>query len=313
VSDGLLPSKPSAKFLDYVGLGLILMPIEGLGARWLDGQPISFHQWLGAAVFMFAGAIAILIGTWWDKVTLPPGRLAASLDAVVHNAITWLLASALILFGIPTAMWLLSSDRSDIREPPNAVSPIAQNTPSKEISVSTSPHVSRSKTTITELMNESESLLNVIEKSGMPIANDWRNNLLTVNPERICFDLDVNKLRATVADLSGKLRVAQNDINKILETNRIDYSELWPLLNDNPASHILQFDKAANRLDYYKNALTAFDGKPSCEDILKSDLATNAPVQMNIGFEEFSNWVPEAVERLQSYRENLRQELRNVP
>jgi hypothetical protein len=105
----ILPTKASAKFLDYVGLGLILMSIEVLGQRWIEDQPISAHQWVAGSVFMVAGAISIIAGTWWDKVTaLPNSRISVSLDAVAHDARTWLAAAALIIFGVPVALWLVS-------------------------------------------------------------------------------------------------------------------------------------------------------------------------------------------------------------
>ena len=62
MSDGLLPNKASAKFLEYAGLGLILMPIEVLGQRGIEDQPISLHQWITAGVFMVVGAVSIGTG-----------------------------------------------------------------------------------------------------------------------------------------------------------------------------------------------------------------------------------------------------------
>ena len=89
MSGNPLPSKASAKFLDYVGLGLILMVIEVFGARWFEGQTISRGQWITGGFLMLAGAIFVAVGTWWDKVNPPPaGRFAPSFDGLVHHART---------------------------------------------------------------------------------------------------------------------------------------------------------------------------------------------------------------------------------
>lgn len=125
MSDGLLPSKASAKFLDYVGLGLILMPIEALGTRGLEGQTISAAQWWTGSIFMVFGAISLILGTWWDKVNIEStGRFATSFDAIVHHAATWLIVAAFIIFGVPIAIGLFAE-----RVPSFPVSPAPPQVP----------------------------------------------------------------------------------------------------------------------------------------------------------------------------------------
>ena len=124
MSGNPLPSKASAKFLDYVGLGLILMVIEVFGARWFEGQTISRGQWITGGFLMLAGAIFVAVGTWWDKVNPPPaGRFAPSFDGLVHHAATWMVVAAVIVFGVPITIGLMSSPVAPISAPTPVQSP----------------------------------------------------------------------------------------------------------------------------------------------------------------------------------------------
>jgi hypothetical protein len=184
---------------------------------------------------------------------------------------------------------------------------------SPEASIHSSPAkpVPRSKTTITDLLNESGELLDVVEKIGAPLVGEWQSSIVAINPQRICLNLDPSALKDKITNLSNKLIAAQNDINKIIEANRVDRVELTPLLYNGPDT--APFIAAVSNLEEYKTAIAAFNGKPSCEAVIESNMATNTIVQMNKGFERFSNWAAETPERIRTYQDKLRQELRNVP
>lgn len=100
-------------YLDYSGLGAILFAIEEMGRRWFEEQQITQHHWVAFAAFMIAGAIAL---GWARRIKNMPtgtnqplrGRLSASFDAVAHNAITWLVTAAIIIFGVPITFWAIS-------------------------------------------------------------------------------------------------------------------------------------------------------------------------------------------------------------
>ena len=94
MSDSILPTKASAKFLDYIGLGLVLAPIEVVGADFVANRETSPEEWERVAILMFF-LVALAIGTWWEN--MKPGGPAklASLDAIAKHPVTWLIGGLL--------------------------------------------------------------------------------------------------------------------------------------------------------------------------------------------------------------------------
>jgi hypothetical protein len=63
----------------------------------------------------------------------------------------------------------------------------------------------RSKQAINELLDESGAISSIIEKSGLPLINEWRESITTQNPERICTDIDSRALQDKITTLANKL------------------------------------------------------------------------------------------------------------
>lgn len=114
VSHGNPSDRTLATYLDYAGLGAILFAIEEMGRRWFEEQPITQHHWVAFGAFMVAGGVSLGLARRIKNMPVRAGqplrgRLSASFDTVAHNAVTWLVTAALIIFGIPLTFWAISS------------------------------------------------------------------------------------------------------------------------------------------------------------------------------------------------------------
>jgi hypothetical protein len=96
-------------FLDYSGLGLILMPIEAVGQRWLEDQPISNHTLIAAATAMVTGGVVVAFSKRCKKLAdQPRGSLRRDFEALASKAWVWLMVAALIVFGVPLTVSYVS-------------------------------------------------------------------------------------------------------------------------------------------------------------------------------------------------------------
>src|SRR5271165_726640 len=100
----ILPTKASAKFLDYAGLGLVLTPIEVIGPDFVSQKDMPAEEWERAAIFILFGAIAIVVGTWWENMKPDNHARWAPLDAVAQSPVTWLITAGVVVFGVPLAI-----------------------------------------------------------------------------------------------------------------------------------------------------------------------------------------------------------------
>jgi hypothetical protein len=176
------------------------------------------------------------------------------------------------------------------------------------------PEPPRSRQAINELLDESGSILSVIEKSGLPLINEWRESITTQNPERICLDVDSRTLQDKITALANKLIAAHTEISNIYEKNRIDQAEFnkvfgSPIAGAGPAG----FAVAAQPLQQFAHEINLLGEHPTCEVLIRSGNIPTMVVNMSRGLDQFSIWVAQSQENLSRYRDNLRKELRNAP
>jgi hypothetical protein len=170
----------------------------------------------------------------------------------------------------------------------------------------------RSKQTINELLDEIGKLLDLVQKTGIPLRDEWQI-LSSKNPERICLDLDTHTLQDQISKLTDRFHAAQAAIAAILEENRIDQPELSPLIGGLHGAQPPGFIDAITSLTYYRNNIARFGDHPSCEMLVGSNSVPNIFLVMDRGLQQFSVWLGESQNRLVNYRDALRKELRNAP
>jgi hypothetical protein len=172
---------------------------------------------------------------------------------------------------------------------------------------------SRPRQAITELLAESGALLDIIQKTFIPLENNWRTTVGGQNPERICLDLNASALRDQISGLSERLLVASKAISEILEKNRIDQNELAPLVGyQTPMVFECPPIFASSNLSQYGAQIKTFGDHPPCEEVIKADLSRRY-VEMTGSLNSFNIWVTQSQERLSNYRDALRKEARNAP
>lgn len=104
MADHILPTKPSAKLLDYVGLGLVLMPIEAVGPDFIKQNDISSGEWSRAVLLVLCGFLSLAVGVRWEN--MKPGATGRLnyLDPIARNPLTWVVIAGAIVFGVPTVL-----------------------------------------------------------------------------------------------------------------------------------------------------------------------------------------------------------------
>jgi hypothetical protein len=291
-------------FLDYCGLGLILMPIEAVGQRWIDEHPINRHTLVAAGTAMLVGAVVLGISKRIKGQSIKPrGLLFQDFVALANKAWFWAVVAAAIIFGVPFTVSYVS---------PSVPIPIQAPSPFNEATAK--PPAPRSKQAINELLDESGSILSVIEKSGLPLANEWRESITTQNPERICLDIDSRTLQDKITALANKLDAAHRDISNIYEKNRIDQAEFNKVFGSPMVGvGLAGFAAAAQPLRQYAHEINLLGEHPTCEALIRVGNIPTMFVNMSRGLDQFSIWVAQSQENLSRYRDNLRKELRNVP
>jgi hypothetical protein len=88
-------------FLDYTGLGLILMPTEEIGRRWIDDLPITRHTLIAAGTAMLAGAVVLAISKAIKRAAKPKGPLFQDFAKLANKAWFWVFVAMAIIFGVP--------------------------------------------------------------------------------------------------------------------------------------------------------------------------------------------------------------------
>jgi hypothetical protein len=226
-----------------------------------------------------------------------------ALDGRVLRYGRWIMIALLFVGGMIFQGWLNSLPTSQVvRSAP------------KSDSATKPPEQVRSKQAINELLEESGSILNIIDKSGVPLVNEWRESITAQNPERICLDLDSSGLQDKVKALTAKLDDAQQKISTIFNQNRIDQAELnkafaSPIAGIGPEG----FAAAAQSLRLYGTGIIPIGGHPTCEALVRAGNMSISFVNMIRNLDQFSFWVGHAQDNLSRYRDSLRNELRNAP
>ena len=202
----------------------------------------------------------------------------------------------------------------------NSVVAPAAPTPVSMSAEATSPQLPRTKQAISDLLAESGQLQDLIEKAGVPLAEEWRR-LLDRNPEEVCLDLDVMAYRDKIVVEREKFRVAYEAFDSIMKQNQIDEKELAPLIGGIGNYHGTGFLLGINSLDAFtrdfdllRNLNTAGSPatRPSCELTIKSNKAPNMFIVMDRGLNQFNGWLTPSIEKIKKYRDDLRKELRNA-
>jgi hypothetical protein len=109
-------------FLDYCGLGLILMPIEAVGHRCIDDLPINRHTLVAAGTAMLAGAVVLGISKKIKSVSKPKGPLFQDFVALANKAWFWVVVAAAIIFGVPFTVSYVSPPAVLTSTPPSSAS-----------------------------------------------------------------------------------------------------------------------------------------------------------------------------------------------
>ena len=177
------------------------------------------------------------------------------------------------------------------------------------------PAPPRSKPLISDLLAESGALLDIVEKTIIPLENEWRNSLGGQNPERICLSLSSRGLQDQISSIAERLRTADKDISDVLKQNRIDRGELVPLIGY--AADVADPDESpllgsAYQIENYGKTIKQLGEHPTCDDVIKMDIGRRY-FEMNGVLNGFNTQMLQAKERLSNYRDALRKELRNAP
>jgi hypothetical protein len=172
------------------------------------------------------------------------------------------------------------------------------------------PKAPRSKQTINELLVESGALLDLIEKTGIPLADKWRQSITNQNPEMACLKHSNDELKGKIAKLADEFAVAQTAMEAIFRNNKIDRGELIPLVG-NPPILPYEFDSASKNLQQYRALIEKFGDDPSCGTVVEFDIP-HAFLYMNRGLDQLGVWLGETLSRVNEYRNSLRKELRNA-
>jgi hypothetical protein len=202
----------------------------------------------------------------------------------------------------------VTGERDALRQQNDTLRGMAPNPPP-------APAPPRSKQTITELLEESSSLLGIVENSLVPLESEWRNVLGGPNPERICVGVDSVALQSKASDLAERLQSANKIILKILDQNNIDRNELSRLIGY--PSQVSGIDQpqpvsAAYYLGIYKDAVKQLGEHPTCESVVRSDISVRFREMTGV-LNGFNYWMLQAQEHLKNYRDALRKESRNAP
>jgi hypothetical protein len=88
-------------FLDYAGLGFILVPTEEIGRRWIDDLPITSHTLIAAGTVMFVGAVLLALSKAIKRAVIPKGALFQDFARLANKAWFWVFVAILIVFGVP--------------------------------------------------------------------------------------------------------------------------------------------------------------------------------------------------------------------
>jgi hypothetical protein len=172
----------------------------------------------------------------------------------------------------------------------------------------------RSKQAINELLDESAAISSVLEKSGIPLINEWREYITTQNPERVCLDIDSRALQDKITALANKLDAAHREISSIYEKNRIDQPEFNKIFGSQLTGvGASGFAASAQPLRQYAHEINLLGEHPNCEALIRTGNIPNMFVNMIRGLDQFSIWIAQSQESLSRYRDSLRKELRNAP
>jgi|GEM_PF-6054732 len=196
-------------------------------------------------------------------------------------------------------------DRHFGNRAPSATVPAVQGSGFAE---ATQPKKPRSKETIRELLTESAKLLEVVQ-SGVSLANEWHDSLITQNPERICLDINSRSLQDKITALANKLDAAYREIANIYDQNRIDQAEFNTAFGSSVAN--AGFAPAAQSLRQYAHGINLLGERPSCETLIRTGNVPIMFVNMVRSLDQFSIWIGQSQENLSRYQDSLRKELRN--
>jgi hypothetical protein len=216
-----------------------------------------------------------------------------------------------VMVTLAAAIWLgdkLLDGKKAYQEKPTVENPTSQK------------YEPRSKQALNELLSESGQLLDIIEKTGIPLAEEWRR-LLGRNPEEACLDLDIESYRSLVTSEREKFRVGHEKLLAVMNQNKIDQSKLAPLIGGESVYQntgfyigIASLDTFTRDFDYMRNlnVATSVVARPSCEILIRSNRAPNMFIVMDRGLNQFNSWLTSSDEKIKNYRDDLRLELRSV-
>jgi hypothetical protein len=269
--------------IKFVRFGAIAM-LEWSSLRFIDHAPLSV--WIITSVMALL-ILAVYESREWLNFK-NPRYFPVSLIVLIF---LWVgsVAFAYAYFGV-----------ADTRNQP----PITTNPP---------PKPARSKQTLAELLAESGALLDIFEKTLVPISQDWAS-IRSQNPEMLCLSWDSRPFQEKMSSLSDRIIAARKNVEDILQQNRIDRAELEPLLGP-PRSAAVDspFEAAAGRLERLRDEIKKLSERRTCEDIVHAGSAPELYMQMQNAFIQFSEFIGNSEVRITNYRDALRKELRNAP
>jgi hypothetical protein len=279
------------------------MPIEAVGHRWIDDLPINRHTLVAAGTAMLAGAVVLGVSKKIKGLpNKPRGPLFQDFIRLANKAWFWVVVAATIIFGIPLTVSYVSpasSIHSEVVPPPTSPPP--------------SPPAGRSKQTISDLLTESGSLLNIVETTLVPLEHQWRVSLGGQNPERICLGtIDSQGHQKVISDIAERLLASEKSLLEVLEQNRIDRAELAPLIGYQNNFLDAKLSASSSYLIGYRNVIKNLGDKPTCDVVVAQDISRQFHEMTNV-LNSFNEWLSQSQERLKKYRDALRIEARNAP
>lgn len=277
MSEGEPPQTADTAVRSFIGLFILMAVLHG-GDIW-GREPIQ-----NSVTWWIIAAFMAVFDFYWLKIkTFFGPRFSATMISIATDA-RWWVGTILVLLLVVT----LSPFVEQRRWPFSAFAPITADVPQAAAAVISPPTTQRA---ITELLNESGGLLDIIQNTGIPLANEWRSSITSQNPEKICLDLSSLSIQGQISDLIGKLRVAHDTMSSVLEKNRIDQAELTPLLGSVPGLIPMNFIQAGNILEQYRASIEQLGEHPTCDELIRTKNVPNTFLLMDRGLEAFSIWL----------------------
>ena len=288
--------------VNFLRAGAIVM-LDWVTLRFVEHAPISV--WVATGIVSLAILAVIQSKEWLDfrgpwYFTSFIGTLLLGWLAIVGYAY-WFYYSSAEANRFPTADEIAAAI-TRAAQPKPAAAPIAPT-----VSEGTRP-----PKVLKDWVDESKALLDIFRTDVVPIADNWRTKLLSINPDQICLGGE-KELLADVETLRKDAVSVQTKMAKFLETvqpyDRNYLSERIGGLS-NPTTP-MGINPAIVGLAEYSQGLFMLH-QQTCDALAKSNAGPRAYAMMSQRFQEFSDWITRSQEGLTAFHDESYEQWRNA-